>query len=218
MQSHAKAAKLVERLLTNSRSTIMQQRSESATKKQANDWPYQCSIMNWMKHDCMRVPRAQSAIDQKLALGTSKQQEYGRRAHSPFYDVTLVSDSVEIVIMSVSLLPLVKVNGLQQIWNEIQNAHSTKPIIQSKHQQQTASKPTEQWIYQSESTKKKSSDLRSELKFQKYIEVVGTTCFTKLTQPPCYAQWREEVRLQQHDLARHDHLELLFFFRVITQS
>jgi hypothetical protein len=37
MQSHAKAAKLVERLLTNSRSTIMQQRSESATKKQAND-------------------------------------------------------------------------------------------------------------------------------------------------------------------------------------
>jgi hypothetical protein len=64
-----------------------------------------------MKHDCMRVPQAQSAIDQKLALGTSVQQEYGTRAHSPFYDVTLVSDSVENVTMPVSLLPRVKVNG-----------------------------------------------------------------------------------------------------------
>jgi hypothetical protein len=44
------------------------------------------------------------------------------------------------------------------------------------------------------------------------VGIVGTTCFAKPTQPPfCYAQRREEVRLPQHDLARRDHLELLFF-------
>jgi hypothetical protein len=130
----------------------------------------------------------------------------------PFYDVTIISDSVE---MSLCRCPCY--HESRTMANNRFEMKSKMLIRQNlSFRANTSSKQlvnllSSESINQNQQKKIKWSKIRIELS-KVYIEVVGTTCFTKLTQPPCYAQWREEVRLQQHDLARHDHLELLFFF------